>query len=102
MGGALCVYGLRTVQRGLEVLTEVPGRIPANPLGPVGSLGPQPGGVRMKSLEQAVERAVDDIIAEVTTVVMADALHWQRLEAAATRLRKAARELRRGTSCGDR
>jgi hypothetical protein len=56
----------------------------------------------MKSLEQAVERAVDDIIAEVTTVVMADALHWQRLEAAATRLRKAARELRRGTSCGDR
>jgi hypothetical protein len=56
----------------------------------------------MKSLQQAVERAVDDIIAELTLADTADAGHWQRLEAAATRLQKAARELRRTTNGRDR
>lgn len=54
----------------------------------------------MKALEQAVERAVDDIIVELTTVSAADVAHWKRLEAAATRLRKVARELRQNAERG--
>jgi hypothetical protein len=56
----------------------------------------------MTPLEQAVERAVDDIIVEVTAAEPADAGRWRRLEAAATRLRKAARELRSRSKSGVR
>jgi hypothetical protein len=56
----------------------------------------------MTPLEQAVERAVDDIIVEVTAADPADAARWRRLEAAATRLHKAARELRSRSDSGTR
>lgn len=54
----------------------------------------------MTSMKQAVERAVDDIIVELSTVDTADVGHWKRIEAAATRLRKAARELRQNEERG--
>lgn len=46
----------------------------------------------MEILRQAVERAIDDIIVELTT---ADRVRWRTVEASARRLLSAARELRR-------
>lgn len=51
----------------------------------------------MTVLEQAVERAVEDII---VALISGEAEHhgrWLRLEVAANRLRKAVRELQRNT-----
>ena len=49
----------------------------------------------MSSLEQVVERALDDIIVALVVVEAGDPTRWRNLEAAANRLRKAARELHR-------
>lgn len=49
----------------------------------------------MSSLEQVVERALDDIIVALVVVEAGDPTRWRDLEAAANRIRKAARELYR-------
>jgi hypothetical protein len=46
----------------------------------------------MESLRQAVERAIDDVIVELTT---SERVRWRTVEAAARRLMRAARELDR-------
>ena len=47
----------------------------------------------MSSLEQVAERALDDIIVALVIVEAGDPTRWRNLEAAANRLRKAAREI---------
>ena len=49
----------------------------------------------MSSLEQVVERALDDIIVALVVVEAGNPTRWRDLEAAANRLGKAARELHR-------
>jgi hypothetical protein len=44
----------------------------------------------MESLREAVERAIDDVIVELTT---SESVRWRTVEAAARRLMRAAREL---------